>query len=228
MDRRRCPCHPRGANDAPLVDDSGPRSENRSRFNSREKLVMMTPLYTLWLPILISAALVYIISTIIHMALQAWHKDDVAKLPDEDKAMDALRPLAIPPGDYGMPKPSSMQDMKSAEYQQKRVRGPVVLMTVLPNGPATMGRPLALWFLFCVVVSLLAAYVAGAALSPGTSYLKVFQLIGVTAFIGYAVGSWPFSIWYGRKWSTTLRSTIDGFIYALFTAGTFGWLWPHA
>lgn len=187
----------------------------------------MTPLYTLWLPILVSAVIVYIISTIIHMALPGWHKNDFLKLPDEDKAMDALRPFAIAPGDYGMPKPESMQDMKSPAYQQKRTRGPVIIMTVLPSGPATMGKSLALWFVFCVVVSFFAAYVAGSALPPGTHYPKVFQLVGTTAFIGYALAIWPFSIWYGRKWSTTVRSTIDGFVYALFTAGTFGWLWPH-
>lgn len=188
----------------------------------------MTLLYTLWLPILVSAVIVYIVSTIIHMALPVWHKNDFLKLPDEDKVMDALRPFAIPPGDYGMPKPDSMQQMKTPEYQQKRTRGPVIIMTVLPSGPATMGKSLALWFLFCVVVSFFCAYVASSALPPGTAYPKVFQLAGTTAFIGYALAIWPFSIWYGHKWSTTIRSTIDGFIYALFTAGTFGWLWPHA
>ena len=187
----------------------------------------MTPLYALWLPILVSAVIVYIVSTIIHMALPAWHKNDFQKLANEDKVMDALRPLAIPPGDYAMPRPASMQEMKSPEYAQKRTRGPVVIMTVMPNGPATMGKPLALWFGFCVVVGFFAAYVASATLPPGTAYPKVFQIVGTTAFVGYALAIWPFSIWYGRKWSTTVRSTIDGFIYALLTAGTFGWLWPH-
>jgi hypothetical protein len=188
----------------------------------------MTLLYTLWLPILVSAVIVYILSTIIHMVFTGWHKHDLMKLPAEDKVMDALRPFAIPPGDYAMPKPESMQEMKSPEYQQTRTRGPVVIMTVLPNGPATMGKPLALWFIFCIVVSFFAAYIGSATLPPGTSYARVFQVVGTTAFIGYVLAMWPFSIWYGRSWSATIRSTIDGFIYALFTAGTFGWLWPHA
>lgn len=34
------------------------------------------------------------------------------------------------------------------------------------------------------------------------------------------------SIWYKRKWSSTLKSMADGLVYALVTAGTFGWLWP--
>ncbi|HEV2685860.1 MAG TPA: hypothetical protein VGW79_04410 [Actinomycetota bacterium] len=187
----------------------------------------MTSLYALWLPILASAVIVYIASTIIHMVLPAWHKNDFPKLPDEDKAMDALRPLAIPPGDYCMPRPASMQEMKAPEFLEKRARGPVVIMTVLPSGPATMGKPLTLWFVFCIVVGLFAAYVASSTLPPGTPYPKIFQVVGTTAFVGYALGLWPTSIWYGRKWSTTIRSTIDGFIYALLTGGTFGWLWPH-
>jgi hypothetical protein len=34
------------------------------------------------------------------------------------------------------------------------------------------------------------------------------------------------SIWYHRSWGTTLRYTVDGLVYALLTAGIFGWLWP--
>ena len=37
---------------------------------------------------------------------------------------------------------------------------------------------------------------------------------------------WQISIWYHRSWATTIRSTIDGLIYAALTAGFFGWLWP--
>jgi hypothetical protein len=187
----------------------------------------VTPLYSLWLPILLSAIVVYVASTIVHMVLSAWHKDDFAKLVNEDKVMDALRPLAIPPGDYAMPKPASMQDMKSSEYAQKRARGPVVIMTVLPSGPMTMGRSLALWLVFCIVVGFFAAYVAGSTLPSGTGYPKVFQVVGTTAFAGYALALWPMSIWYGRNWGTTVRSTIDGLLYALLTAGMFGWLWPR-
>ena len=52
-------------------------------------------------------------------------------------------------------------------------------------------------------------------------------IAGVTAFVGYALALWQMSIWYRRSWGTTLRSTIDGLIYALLTAGVFGWLWPR-
>ena len=34
------------------------------------------------------------------------------------------------------------------------------------------------------------------------------------------------ALWFGRAWSTTLKSTVDGLICALRTAGVFGWLGP--
>ena len=58
----------------------------------------MTALHSLWLPILLSSVIVFVVSSIIHMALP-WHNSDYPKVPNEDKVMDALRPFAIPPGD---------------------------------------------------------------------------------------------------------------------------------
>jgi hypothetical protein len=186
----------------------------------------MTGLHLLWLPILLSSVIVFVVSSIIHMALP-WHKSDYPKVPNEDRVMDALRPLAIPPGDYMIPRPSSREDMRSPEFAEKIRKGPVMILTVVPSGPMSMGRNLVLWFLYCVVVGLLAAYVAGRALPVGAAYLRVFQFVGVTAFVGYSVALWQMSIWYRRAWSATIKATVDGLIYALLTAGTFGWLWPR-
>ena len=186
----------------------------------------MVGLQALWLPILLSSIIVFVVSSIIHMLLP-WHKSDYARVADEDKLMDALRPFSIPPGDYMVPRPSDMQDMRSPEFAAKRQKGPVLLFTVLPNGPMQMGRSLALWFVYSLVIGLLAAYVAGRALPPGAEYLRVFQFTGTVAFIAYSVALWQMSIWYRRGWGITIKTTVDGLIYALFTAGTFGWLWPH-
>lgn len=186
----------------------------------------MTGLSALWLPILLSSVFVFVASSVIHMLL-SWHKDDTAKVPDEDRFREALRALAIPPGDYCVPRPASMEDMKSPEFVEKQKQGPVMVFTVIPSGSMTMGKYLVQWFLYSVVIGILAAYVAGSALPPGAPYLRVFQIAGATAFIAYTAALWPMSIWYHRAWSTTIKSTIDGLIYALLTAGVFGWLWPH-
>lgn len=185
----------------------------------------MITLDMLWLPILLSAVFVFLVSSVIHMALP-WHKGDYSKVPNEDKVMDALRPFAIPPGDYMMPRASSMKDMGSPEFTEKMKKGPVMIFTVVPNGPATMGKSLTLWFLYSVLVGFFAAYVTGRTLAAGADYLEVFRYIGTTAFLGYSLALLQTSIWYRRAWSTTIKSMIDGLIYALVTAGVFGWLWP--
>ena len=187
----------------------------------------MTPLTALWLPTLLSAVFVFIASSLLHMLLSGWHAGDFAPVPDEAKFGDAVRPLAIPPGDYMIPRCNSMAEMKSPAFAEKMKNGPVLMMTVYPNGMATMGSQLVQWFIYTVIVSYFAAYVASRALAPGEDYLEVFRFAGTTAFIAYSVALWQASIWYKRKWSTTIKSTIDGLIYALLTAGVFGWLWPR-
>ena len=185
----------------------------------------MVPLTSLWAPILLSAVLVFVASSIFHMVLP-FHRKDYRKVPAEDDVMAALRPFAIPPGDYVMPLAGTPAAMKSPEFLDKMNKGPVVMMTVMPSGPPAMGSTFVLWFAFCVLVSVFAGYVAGRALGPGVRYLDVFRFAGTVAFIGYSVALWQNSIWYKRDWGTTLRSTIDGLIYGMLTAGSFGWLWP--
>src|SRR5260370_4805025 len=132
----------------------------------------MTGLLELWLPILVSAVFVFIASSIIHMVLP-WHKGDYPKMPNEDKVTDALRPLAIPPGDYMVPRAASQKDMKSPEFQEKLKKGPVMMVTVVPSGAFSMGRNLSMWFVYCVVVRIFAAYVAARALPHCTQSLHL-------------------------------------------------------
>ena len=186
----------------------------------------MVPVLSLWLPILLSAVLVFIASSIIHMVLP-FHRNDYKSLPDEDGVMDALRKFGISPGDYLFPCVKSPKEMKYPAFIEKRKKGPVGMMTVMEGGEVTMGPQLAQWFVYCVVVGIFAAYVAGRALPVGAHYLAVFRFAGVTAFVGYALALWQNTIWYKRAWATTLRSTIDGLVYGLLTAGVFGWLWPR-
>jgi hypothetical protein len=155
-----------------------------------------------------------------------YHRTDLRQVGPEDELLETLRRLKIPPGDYGAPNAGSPEAMKQPEFVAKMTRGPVVFMTVLAGGPSWMGTSLAMWFVYSVVIGIFAAYVAGRALGPGADYLAVFRFAGVTAFAGYALALPQHSIWYKRSWATTLRSMGDGFLYALLTGGTFGWLWP--
>jgi hypothetical protein len=186
----------------------------------------MTGVLSLWLPILLSAVVVFVVSSVIHM-MTPWHKGDYKRLAQEDKVMEALRPFAIPPGDYMVPRPKDTGEMRSPEFAERMKRGPVMVLTVIPSGPVSMGSNLVNWFIYAVVVGVFAAYVVSRAVPMGAPYLQVFRFVGTTAFVGYSLALWQFSIWYHRDWGATLRSTVDGLVYALLTAGMFGWLWPR-
>ncbi len=185
----------------------------------------MVSIASLWLPILLSAVAVFIVSSLIHMATP-WHKGDYRPLPKEDEVMAALRKFDVPPGDYMVPCPTSHAAFKDPAFQEKFKAGPRAMMTVF--GPYTgMGAQLGLWFLYAVLIGVTAAYISGRALGPGAHYLKVFRFAGATAFYGYSLALLQNSIWYKRAWGTTLRGFLDGLVYGLVTAGFFGWLWPR-
>lgn len=186
----------------------------------------MTPITALWLPILVSLVVVFIISSFIHMA-SPWHKSDFPKLANEDAVMDALRPLNLPPGDYMMPRPSSMAEMKTPEFIERVRRGPRVLMTVMRSGESGMGRSLLGWAIFILVVTLVAAHGASAVLPPAAPAHTIVHTIGLLTFAAYSFALWPLSIWYGRGWGITIKSTVDGLIYAIATTLIFIWLWPR-
>ena len=185
----------------------------------------MVPVLSLWLPILLSAVVVFVASSVIHMFF-TYHRNDVKTVPDEARVMDALRSFNIPPGDYMMPRAVTTQEMKDPAYIEKLNQGPVAIFTVMPSGPMQMGKSLAQWFVYCVVVSVFAAYIAGRALGPDVHYLAVFRFAGATAFIGYTLAIWQDVIWWKRNPISALKSTFDGLVYGLLTAGVFGWLWP--
>ncbi|HVT58021.1 MAG TPA: hypothetical protein VHR45_06455 [Thermoanaerobaculia bacterium] len=187
----------------------------------------MVSVWSLWLPIVLSAVFVFVASFIIHTLLR-YHKNDIRKLDREAEVMAALRPFNIPPGDYGFPKAESMETMKKPEYLEKMKAGPVAFMTVVPNGPPDMNSSLLLWFLYSVLISIFAAYVTAKAFpAHGGSYRGVFRFAGCASFAGYSLALLQNSIWYKRNWGATLRGMFDGLIYGLLTAGTFGWLWPQ-
>jgi len=186
----------------------------------------MVPLGSLWLPIVVSAVLVFVASSVIHMVL-GYHRTDMRPVPDEEATQEALGRLGIGPGDFAVPCATRSQDMKSPAFLERMAKGPIVFMTVLPGGHSFMGASLAQWFVYCLVVSVFAGYLAGRALPPGSNYLDVFRFAGTMAFACYAMALPQASIWFKRSWATTAKSMLDGLVYGSLTAGAFGWLWPR-
>ena len=185
----------------------------------------MVALTSLWLPIVLSAVLVFLASFVLHM-LVPFHRSDYRKLLAEDDVMEALRRFNIPPGDYMMPCSTGPAAMRDPKFLEKMSKGPVMVATFMPGGSIRMGGQLAQWFVYCLVVSLLAAHLTGFALRPGEHRHEVFHFAGIVSFIGYSLALLQQSIWYHRSWATTLRYMVDGLIFGLLTGGVFGWLWP--
>jgi hypothetical protein len=183
----------------------------------------MVSFAALLLPIALSAALVFIASSVIHMAL-SYHWTDWRRLPEEEPIRSALR--GTPPGNYSIPHCATMGEFKREETLKKWAEGPVGFITLLPSGPPKMGKQLGLWFAYSVVVGLCVAYLTSRTLPRGAEYLDVFRVAGTTAFFVYAGAEPVQSIWKGIGWTATLKAVFDGLIYALLTAGVFAWLWP--
>ena len=185
----------------------------------------MVSLAALWLPIVLSAVFVFIASSIMHTVLK-YHQSDCHKLSDEASFLAALRANNPTRGLYIFPF-SAPKDMKSPEMVEKYKQGPVGMMTIAPTGPPAMPKFLGQWFLFCVIVAFFSAYIAAHTVAPGANYLAVFRVVGTVAFMAYGLGNLSNGIWKMQTWSMTIKEVLDGLVYGLLTAGTFGWLWPR-
>jgi hypothetical protein len=181
----------------------------------------------LWLPIVVSAVLVFVASSLVWNVLGAhnWH---IRGLPDEESVRETLLKQGAAPGMYSIPYCPSPAAMKEPAFKEKLEKGPVAVLTVRKAGLPNMGAFLGGWFLYLLFVSYVVAFVCGQTLSRGTPYLLVFRVAGAVAFAGYSFAHVPNAIWWGRPWKSALKEFADGLVYALLTAGTFGWLWPEA
>ncbi|MGB9237191.1 MAG: hypothetical protein WCC04_22505 [Terriglobales bacterium] len=185
----------------------------------------MAFLAALWLPIVVSAVIVFVASSIMHMVLP-YHRNDYSQLPEEDKIRAVLRAANLKRGLYVFPY-CTHENMKSPALQEKYKEGPVGFMNIMPSGPPVMPKFMAQWFVFCLVISFFTAYLTWHALGPGANYLVVFRIAGCAAFMAYGLARLSDGIWRGQLWSSVMKEVFDGLVYGLLTAGAFGWLWPR-
>jgi hypothetical protein len=185
----------------------------------------MHPFLALWLPTLLSAVVVFILSSIIHMVVP-WHKNDYARFPDEAAVLDSLRMHNLPSGEYMAPRPASRQEMGSPEFREKVKRGPLVILNIAHGDSVSMGRPLILWFVYVLVISALAGHIAFSGNHDNPRF--IFHSVAITALLGYAAALWPQTIWFRKPWLTSFKSTFDGLIYAVVTGLIFMHFWPRA
>lgn len=176
----------------------------------------------LWQPIVLSAILVFVASSLIHMFLPI-HRGEWHKLPNEEEVRNVLK--GTPPGQYMIPF-GTMEEMKDPAFLEKMKEGPNGTI-VLWAGPLQMGKKLLQTFLFYLVVGVFVAYIGWFSLPEGPEYLKVFQICGAAAFMGHGLGWIPQMIWFGGSSRSFWTFLFDAVVYTGLTAGTFGWLWPR-
>ncbi len=184
----------------------------------------MVSLGMLWLPILVAGVVVFIGSFVMNTVLPH-HRTDYSPLPDEDRIREALKGLEQHK-EYLFPYAVTPAEMKDPAYAEKVKSGPVGMLVLWPNTVGPSGKQLGQHFVLMLAITLMAGYVASAAVPAGADYLKVFQVVGATAWLGHSGALFLNSIWYHLPWSNNVKFAVDGLVYALLTAGVFGWLWP--
>jgi hypothetical protein len=193
---------------------------------------MMELLLPLWLPILLSAAAVWIVSTIFGMPF-LHHKNDWIGLPphDEDAFMEFLRTRGsggggIKPGNYLFPDFRTRQAMESEKVKRALEQGPVGHLSVWPT-PLTMGGKLAATFFVHLVATTLIAYLTRIAVPGAAPFAKVFQVAATAGILAYCFSFIPSAIWWSSYKRTIVANVIDGIICGVITGAIFAWRWPH-
>ena len=187
----------------------------------------MIELSALWLPILLTAVVVFFISFVMWM-VSPHHNSDWGPLSDEDRLMDVLRELGAGAGQYTFPHVAERAQLKDPAWMARFDRGPKGFLILKPEGPVNVGRSMLVSFLFNAITAALVAYAATLVLPAGAATGLVFRFFAVVAFLANAFALGWGAIWFGRSWTSTFKEVLDGLVYGLATAGVFAWLWPAA
>src|SRR5436190_4111998 len=183
------------------------------------------PFGALWLPVVASTVVVFILSSVMHAVLK-YHKKDFAQFPDEDALAQAVAKQNLAPGQYMAPFCGDGSKFKDPAFQERWMKGPNFLLVMGPSGKLTMGKSLGQWALNCFIVSFMTAYVARHAHLEGAAAIEIARITGTVAIMGYTLATMTESIWKWRPWSSTFLVLMDGVIYGLGTAACFALLWP--
>lgn len=185
----------------------------------------MDMLLDLTVPILVSAAAVWVYSALAWMVM-GHHAADMVGAPDEDALIAAVRGLGLRPDAYSFPHPRSKAECKDPKFMEKWKSGPAGVLHVW--GPVNMGRNMALSFVVYLMVSLLVGYIGANAIPRGAGFGHVLQVLGTAGVLAYVFGSLPHAIWFQARRQAVVSCAFDGVVQGLITGAVFGWLWPAA
>jgi len=180
----------------------------------------MAFLLGLWLPIVVTAVVLFFASFVAWMILPH-HFGDRSKLDKENEFMDHLRDLNVQPGNYLFPYAASGKEMGSQEHQKRYAKGPRGTINIysMPNTGANLFCTL----LFFLVTATIIGYVAWEALEgwdpAKVTFLKVFQIVGAVGVLTYSSAGILNGIWFKKKLVTDI---VDGIVYGIITGLIFG------
>lgn len=186
----------------------------------------MTALIDLWMPIVASALVVFILSALAWTALPH-HKGDVKHCPQQDGLTDAIKSLGIAPGNYMFPCCENPKDHSSDEFKAVNDAGPwgsLNLWSAKPN----MGKNLGLTFILVLVISVMVGYITGLSRHPGAEFAQVFRVATTVAFMCHVLGGGLNGIWFGKSLRFFITDAVDGLVYSFATGAIFAWFWPAA
>jgi mannitol-specific phosphotransferase system IIBC component len=180
----------------------------------------MTFFFALWLPILVSAVVLFIASSIAWTVL-THHFHDHNKLPNEEEFMAQVRSMELPNATYIFPLYLSHKDAQNPDNVKRYNDGPrgVIMLWDVPN----IGRNLGLTFLYFFIIATVTAYIGWASMGPGVGFLKAFQVIGAIGVLVFASSGQLNAIWFPRR---TLNDFLDGVVFGVLMGLVFGLLWP--
>lgn len=184
----------------------------------------MTELVSLWLPIVVSAVVVWIASVILCMVMPH-HKRDQIPLQNEEAFVEFVRSQGMAPGNYAFPNWRDSRAMKDPAFMAKLDRGPVGTLSVW-QVPMKMGPKLVGMFLVCLVVSAMIAYLASFTVEPHANFQRVMRITGTAGVLAYSFAFIPSAIWFEAYARTIAAYVVDGVVYGLATGAVFAWLWP--
>ena len=177
-------------------------------------------LTALFLPIVLSAIVLFFCSFLSWMVLRL-HAKDWGKLKNEDDFLKATKDLELTEGSYMFPHCNGSSDMKSEEFKKKMQEGPNGVITVFPK--TDMRRNLGLTFLYFLVVSFCLAYLTSLAHERGAEFMEIFRFVSTAGLMTYLAAIICHAIWFNSR---IIGHIIEALIYAVVTGAIFGWLWP--
>lgn len=187
----------------------------------------------LWLPILVSAAAVWIASSLAWMVI-GHHKHTWKEIPNEDEFIATIKRFRIAPGSCGFPEFRKCEGLskeeKLAKWEEMQ-KHPIGVLRVW--GPLSMGRNWVLSLVVNLVASTLIGYHGWSALrhggsdgAPTASFAKVMQVLGTVGILAYCFASLQNDIWFQRSRREVVTGLIDGVVLGLITGAVFRLLWP--